>query len=185
MRAATIAVWIFFLSASSIALQAQSTFVKTNKGQTEFFSKAAGPAQDIYAIDKTGTVQLNLNTGSIEAKVAMKNFSLPRSLMQKHYNEKYMETAKYPYTVFKGTILNWKQPEKEGSMEVVASGEFTCHGVTRPRQLKGTLTKNKDTYLLETVFEVKLADHGIEIPVLFFTEITNAVKVTAKYSLEP
>src|SRR5690606_41773992 len=51
---------------------AQSGWATTQTGQTEFSSKAAGPARDIYAIDKTGEVKLNLSDGRIEAKITMK-----------------------------------------------------------------------------------------------------------------
>lgn len=161
----------------------QSNVVKTDRGQTEFSSKAAGPAQDIYAIDKTGNVALDLSSGQLTATLQMQYFSLPRPLMQKHYNERYMQTDKFPNASFKGSVLNWKLPEKDGKTTVTASGDFTIHGVTRKRQLKGTITKTGNHYLLEAAFDVKLADHGIEIPVLFFTKITESVTVTTRYEL--
>ncbi len=168
------------------ALQAQQTaVVKTDKGQTEFFSKAAGPAQDIQAIDKTGKVTLNLAGGDIEVKIRMKNFSLPRSLMQKHYNERYMETDQFPLATFKGKIQNWRPPATDGAYPATASGDFTVHGITLKRQIRGTLTKKGSDYILDAAFDVRLADHNIEIPVLFFTRITEGVKVTVRYHLTP
>ncbi len=167
-------------------LQAQQAgIVKTDRGQTEFFSKAAGPAQDIQAIDKTGKVILNLADGSIDIKIQMKNFTLPKSLMQKHYNERYMETDQFPVAAFKGKIRNWNPPASDTTLKVTAFGDFTVHGVTRRRQIRGTLKKEGDRYRIDAEFEVKLADHKITIPVLFFTKITEAVNVTARYDLAP
>ena len=169
-----------------VSLRAQQAdVVKTDKGQTEFFSKAAGPAQDIQAIDKTGTVSLDLAGGDIEVKIRMKNFSLPRSLMQKHYNKRYMETEKFPLATFKGKIRNWQPPAADGAYPATASGNFTVHGVTAKRQIRGTLTKKGNDYILDAAFDVRLADHNIEIPVLFFTRITEGVKVTVRYHLTP
>ncbi len=168
----------------SSPLQAQQArIVKTDKGQTEFFSKAAGPAQDIQAIDKTGKVSLNLADGSIDVKILMKNFVLPKSLMQKHYNERYMETDQFPGAAFSGKIRNWNPPASDTTLKVTAFGDFTVHGVTRRRQIRGTLKKEGGRYRIDAEFEVKLADHKITVPVLFFTRITEAVKVTARYDL--
>lgn len=103
--------------------------------------------------------------------------------MQKHYNERYMQTEKFPHASFRGTINQWEIPEKDGVIQVTATGEFTVHGVSKKRQLKGSVTKNGNNYLLKAEFETRLEDHNIEIPVLFFTRITEAVKVTVLYSL--
>jgi len=159
--------------------------VKTRSGQTEFSSKAAGPARDIYAIDKTGEVSLNLETGQLEVKIHMKNFTLPVSLMQKHYNQRYMHTDKFPHAYFKGRVLNWKQSLSDGSYQVEAEGDFTVHGVTRHRKFEGILLKNGDEYQLKAEFVTRLEDHQIEIPVLFFTPITEAVNVKVQYNLSP
>ena len=169
----------------TLSLFAQTRVVKTSSGQTEFFSKAAGPAQDIHAIDKTAQARLDLNDGSVEVKIAMKNFSLPRSLMQKHYNERYMETDKFPDATFTGRLIDWKANSEDGVREVTASGDLTIHGVTRKRQIKGKLTKKQNTYQFDAVFDVKLQEHNITIPVLFFTQITESVQVTIKYPLNP
>lgn len=170
---------------NNVSQAQQAGVVKTDKGQTEFFSKAAGPAQDIQAIDKTGKVSLNLTGGDIEVKIQMKNFSLPKSLMQKHYNERYMETDKFPLATFKGKIENWRPPAADGAYPATASGNFTVHGVSVKKQIAGTLTKKGSDYTLDALFDVRLADHNIEIPVLFFTKITEAVKVTIRYHLTP
>lgn len=165
-------------------LQAQQArIVKTDKGQTEFFSKAAGPAQDIQAIDKTGQVSLNLANGSIDVKIRMKNFAMPKSLMQKHYNERYMETDQFPGAAFSGKIRNWNPPVSDTTLAVTAFGDFTVHGVTQKRQIRGTLKKEGGRYRIDAEFEVKLADHKITVPVLFFTKITEAVTVKARYDL--
>lgn len=177
--------FLILFTAGIISAPAQHRVVRTSTGQTEFFSKAAGPAQDIYAIDKTAQAQLDLTDGSVEVKIAMKNFTFPRSLMQKHYNERYMETEKYPNATFKGRLIDWEAPSKDGVIEVTASGDLTVHGVTRKRQIKGKLTKKKDSYEFDAVFEVKLQEHNITIPVLFFTKITESVQVTVQYPLNP
>jgi len=172
------------LPAASQAQQ-KDRLIVTQRGQTEFFSKAAGPAQDIQAIDKTGKVSLNLTNGDIRVEIQMKNFTLPKSLMQKHYNERYMQTDRYPEATFTGKIRNWNQTNSDTVNKVIAYGNFTVHGVTHKREIQGILTKKGSKYLLDATFEVKLADHNIEIPVLFFTKITEAVKVTARYELAP
>jgi polyisoprenoid-binding protein YceI len=185
MNRTSLAILALLLSLITTLSVGQRSVVKTETGQTEFFSKAAGPAQDISAIDKTGSVRLDLATGQVQIKINMKNFALPRPLMQKHYNERYIQTDKFPFATFEGTVANWQSILPNASAEVVASGNFTVHGVTKKRSIKGKLTKKGDSYLLYAQFEVKLSDHEIEIPVLFFTRITEKVTVTATYNLTP
>lgn len=184
-KAAVFAAFILICSLKELPVYSQAGRVTTSTGQTEFFSKAAGPAQDIYAIDKTGQVRLDAVTGSIEVKLDMKSFSLPKSLMQKHYNQRYMHTDRFPNAVFKGKIDNWKQPEGSDPVRATASGDLTVHGVTRKKQIAGTVTRKGDTYTIEAEFEVLLKDHNIEVPVLFFTTITEKIRVKARYDLNP
>lgn len=174
------AVWLLHIPASG------QNRVSSGAVVTEFSSKAAGPAQDIYAIDKTGEASLNLKTGDVSFKIRTKNFSLPRSLMQKHYNERYMQTDRFPLATFQGIVPIAKIPATDGAKEAVTvTGSFTVHGVTTKRAFQGTIEKKGAHYLIETAFEVRLADHNIEIPVLFFTKITEAVQVKVKADLGP
>ncbi len=167
------------------AVQAQpGPKISTQTGQTEFFSKAAGPADDIYAIHENGAVTVNLETGAIDVTIDMRLFVLPKKLMTQHYNEKYMETGKFPFATFSGKLVRDRDIRVPGVHPVKATGDFTVHGVTRHRTFAGKIHTKGDTCTLTAEFGVQLADHAIPIPVLFFTKITEAVHVKARYVLQ-
>lgn len=156
----------------------------TSTGETTFYAKAPAPATDVNAINKKTKFSLNTGTGQISAKINTKEFTLPKTLMQKHYNEKYMETDRYPTATFEGKISSIPDLAKDGTYEVSATGNLDVHGVTKKRTIKGQIHVKNGTATLLTEFDVKLADHNITIPVIFFMKITESVKVKASYALK-
>src|SRR3954470_130791 len=67
-----------------------------------FYSK--GPIEDIAAINQTTKPIFNAAKGEVAVKVTIKGFKFDKQLMEEHFNEKYMESDKYPYAVFTGKV---------------------------------------------------------------------------------
>src|SRR5687767_8832418 len=72
---------------------AEKTFIS-------FFSDAA--IEDIKADNKKTTSIFDSATGEIVFSVPINEFQFEKSLMQEHFNEKYMESDKYPKSTFNG-----------------------------------------------------------------------------------
>ena len=66
----------------------------TKTGHIWFFSDA--PLEDIEAHNYQVTSVLNAERGEMVFKVLMKGFQFEKALMQEHFNEKYVESDKYP-----------------------------------------------------------------------------------------
>ena len=165
---------IFLLLAGltlSVAVEAwaQGTLYATSGGQTSFHSST--PAEDINAVNKKTQAILNTTSGEIAVLMNMRDFDFPNELMEEHFNENYMESAKYPKATFKGKLDQTVDVTKNGSHELTATGTFTVHGVSQPRTLKGTLMVKDGSLLLDSDFEVALADHKIEVPKIVFVKI--------------
>lgn len=177
----------WFLTGLSLLLaaqiQAQSVLYATSGGQTSFHSST--PAEDINAVNKKTQVILNIRTGELAVLMAMRDFDFPNELMEEHFNENYMESAKYPKATFKGKLDQPVDVSRNGSQTLNATGTLSVHGVSQPRTLKGTLTVQDGRLLLDCEFEVALADHKIEVPRLVFVKIAQIIKVKAVYSLKP
>lgn len=156
----------------------------TATGETTFDSKAPAPASDILGVNHKTQVMIDTETGQVSVKLNMADFELPKSLMQKHYNEKYMETAKYPRGSFDGKIDRMPEWTKDGVYDVSATGLFTIHGVGQKRTLKGKLQVKGGELILTSNFVVKLADHKIDTPVLVFVKITDQVNVKVNWVLK-
>ena len=59
--------------------------------------------------------------------------------MEEHFNENYMESGKYPKSVFKGSIRNLSDINfaENGKYPAKVEGDLTIHGVTQPVTVEG------------------------------------------------
>ena len=162
---------------------AQNALFATSGGQTSFHSST--PAEDINAVNKKTQAILNATTGEIAVLMNMRDFDFPNELMEEHFNENYIESAKYPKATFKGTLDQPLDVTKNGSQQLAATGTFTVHGVSQPRTLKGTIGVQDGKLLLNSEFEVALVDHKIEVPQIVFVKIAQIIKVKTSYTLTP
>lgn len=104
--------------------------------------------------------------------------------MQEHFNEKYMESEKYPKSTFQGNITGF-DPTREAVQQVQSSGKLSIHGVTRDVVIPGTIQKQGESFLLKTKFIVKLVDYKITIPQLLWQNIAEEVEVTIEFTYKP
>lgn len=164
-------------------IRAQGTLYATTSGRTSFYS--ATPGEDIDAVNKKTQVILNPNSGELTVLMNMRDFDFPNGLMEKHFNETYLESARYPKATFKGKLDQAVDVTKKGRIALSATGTFTVHGVSQARTLKGTLTVRDGSLLLDTDFEVALTDHKIKIPKIVFVKIVQLIQVKTSYALTP
>ncbi len=162
---------------------AQSKRYATTSGQTSFHSST--PAEDIDALNKKTQVILDTQTGGIAVLMNMRDFDFPNALMQEHFNENYIESAKYPKATFQGKLDQPVDFTKNGTYPLAATGTFSVHGESQPRTLAGTLTVQGDKISLDAEFQVKLVDHKIDVPKIVFVKIAQTIDVRAKYVLRP
>jgi hypothetical protein len=120
---------------------------------------------------------LNTNTGEIQFNVALTSFHFDKSLMQEHFNEKYVESAKYPFATFKGKINEPVDPSKDGVYEISATGIFNIHNKDKQHTEKATLTVHKGKLSIEGKFRVALKDHDIEIPKIVVANVSEVIDV--------
>ena len=107
--------------------------------------------------------------------------------MQDHFNENYMESEKYPKTMFSGNITDIKKVNfsKDGTYPVTVKGTLDMHGVKKQIETTGSLKINGDQVLGTSSFIVALADYNIVIPGVVKEKLAKTVKinVTCNYSL--
>lgn len=171
---------IFLLIASSVSAQRYIT----KNGYIRFFSST--PVEDIKAHNRQVQAALDSETGELVFKVLMKSFSFKKALMQEHFNEKFIESHKYPHSTFKGEIVNLDEInfEKDGEYPAKVEGKLTIHGVTQDIKEEGTLTVEGNTVHAQTQFMVAVADYDIKIPSAVKDNIAKEVKVTVDCKLK-
>ncbi len=163
------------------AVQAQLYVADSCK--ISFFSET--PVENIDATNTSARPIMNTKTGDIQIKIDNKGFTFPKPLMQEHFNENYMESEKYPYTVFKGKINETVDYTKDGVNNITVTGKMDMHGVTKDVTLKGTLTVKNGKINLATSFTVHIADYNIKIPTLVIKNIAEDVMVKMSATMKP
>ena len=171
---------IFFILFTCTAF-AQKHYTKN--GSISFFSKTS--LENIRADNNQVLAVLNIQTGDIQFSLLVKNFHFSKALMEEHFNENYMESEKFPFATFKGKVKETIDYTKNGTSNVTMEGTLDMHGVSLPRTITGTLTVKDGTIIMDSKFDVKVADHKIKVPSLYVEKIAEVIKVTFHTEMTP
>ena len=173
---------IFVLSLLAIisSIQVVAQKHEVTGGEVIFFSEA--PLENIEARNKLTKGLINLSSSDMAFIVPIKGFQFEKTLMQEHFNEKYMHSDKFPHGKLVGKIEGFNSGN-ESKQDVVASGKLTIHGVEREVKIKGTMWKEGNKLHIESKFHVQLKDHDIEVPSLMWQNIAETIEVTVNLEL--
>ena len=173
---------LVFLLISGTSLS-QNLFVVT-EGSVQFTSDA--PLELIQADTKNIQGVLKPTERSFAFRVKMSTFrGFNSSLQRTHFNENYLETEKYPYTIFEGKIIEDVSLYSPGDYNVRGKGSFICHGVERERIIKSKMVVKPDKISITADFSVLLADHNIKIPSVVSQKLADEVSVHIEMVLKP
>lgn len=165
---------------SAIQTRAQELF-STREGYLSFLSETR--IERIFAETNEAQSFLNVKTGEVAFSVNIESFRFRIKLMQEHFNEQYMESAKYPRATFSGKIENPEQlnPETPGVHTLMLRGKLTIRGVAQevaaPVRLE---VGNKQRITGSTEFILKPEDFRIKIPSVVGLKIAKEVVVSVK-----
>lgn len=159
-------------------LKAQS--YKTSNGKVSFFSSA--PVEDIKADNNKVSGIFDAQTGNLAFLVPINGFSFEKALMQEHFNEKFLESHKYPEATFEGKLTGYNIA-KAGTQIARANGDLTIHGLTVKSDIPGTIRFQDNQVFMEAKFLIKLEDHEIQIPKVLFYNIAEEIEVTVNFVL--
>lgn len=105
------------------------------------------------------------------------------SLQREHFNEKYMESDKFPRAKFSGKIIEPVDLLSDGTYEVRAKGDLEIHGQKQNRIIKSKLTVSNGVITIDSRFFVPLSDHNISIPTIVSQKIATEIEVEFKATL--
>jgi len=168
----------------SIQSLAQTKIYRTNNGEISFFSET--PLENIDAYSESMSSAIKPVNKDVAAVVLITSFKFKNALMQEHFNEKYLESDKYPKATFAGVINEDIDFKKPGSYKITVTGKLTLHGVEQKRTINGLLTIDPNLKLkMKSDFTIKLVDHKIEVPQLVVTKIAETIRISiiAEYEL--
>jgi polyisoprenoid-binding protein YceI len=154
----------------------------SSTGNISFFSKT--PVEDIEAHSKVMLGVMNIEKRTLAFKVANTSFEFKNKLMQEHFNEKYMESEKYPESSFAGKINETVDLTKNGDYPVTVTGKLKVHGVEKDRTIAGVISVKDGRISIKSDFKVLVKDHNITIPTLVLAKIAEEITVMADILLE-
>src|SRR5882757_8750071 len=112
---------IILMLAFGFGLSASAQKYYTKNGKITFFSKAQ--LENIKADNNQVTSTLNTQSGELQFSLLNNAFHFEKALMEEHFNEDYIESAKYPRSTFKGAITNISSvnADKDGDYKVTVT----------------------------------------------------------------
>lgn len=140
-----------------------------------FFSPA--PIADIEAVSNAATAKLNEDKKEVEIIINISSFKFKKALMQTHFNEKYIESSKYPKASFKGKYKEALDLDKDGVYVLNLDGHFNIHGVERAKTVLCKITVKGAKIIFETKFKILSEDYKIKAPDIIYRKVGQEVTI--------
>ncbi|MFC2091115.1 YceI family protein [Bacteroidota bacterium] len=155
-----------------------------NDGKVDFVSNA--PLELIKASSDELAGALNITDRSFSFRIASKSFEGFNTPLQRiHFNEDYLESKRYPNSMFKGKIIEEIDLKNLGNYTIRAKGILTIHGIEYNRIIRCNLEVKKDLITVKSSFTVFLDDHNITIPSIVNQKIAEEISVEINLNLKP
>jgi len=157
---------------------------KCHDGFIEFKSNAAKELIKAGSKNLTGIINTKEKTFAFVVRISsFEGFNA--ALQREHFNEKYMESDKYPDADFSGKIIEEIDFSKEGIYEVRAKGILKIHHVEQERIIKSTIRIARGVIIVRSDFNVILNDHNIKVPKVVHEKIATDIDVKVEAELHP
>jgi hypothetical protein len=156
----------------------------TKTGTISFLSET--PLEKIEAHNHQVNCALDIAGGDMVIRVLIKSFQFEKALMQEHFNENYMESTKYPNSLFQGKVTNMAAVDlkKDGVYNVVVEGDLTIKAVTKKVKETGSVEVKGGQLILKSKFTILLADYDVKIPRAVVKNIAEKVEVSVDIKLD-
>ena len=113
----------------------------------------------------------------------MNAFVFKKSLMHEHFNDSYIESDLYPKATFKGKIIDF-DPLIATQTKII-KGTLTLRGIAKEVEIKTTITKNNENFLLTGEFEIVVEDFNINIPPIVAPNIAKIISTKFRFEYQP
>lgn len=159
--------------------------------QNRFFTKDAKinfnsstSLEDIIAESNQATTFIDIEKNEVVFSVLTTSFKFRRALMEEHFNENYMESAKFPKAKFSGKIITPIDWKSEKMVIADIKGQLTMHGVTKEVAFKAKITPGKGKITAVAELKVTPEEFAISIPSAVRDKIAKEVtiKIDAVYT---
>lgn len=173
---------LFLLYFANLALAQEK--MTTNKGIINF--EASVPLfEEVKAKNENASSTLNLDNGEIKCTVFIKDFHFKIALMEKHFNENYMESDKHPKATFTGTIEGFNiNIIGTSPKEFKLNGVLKLHGKSKKISTIAILQKTNNGLEITTEFNVNSKEFNIKIPEILSMKVAETVNIKTELLLQ-
>ncbi len=162
---------------------------KTATGNIKFVSKTA--IEEFSANNDQVTAAFSPKSNAIAFRVPVNSFQFKSALMQKHFQENYMQTADFPFSTYSGKIEEITAIQsasanftKNGSYDVVTKGTHEMHGVKKEITVPGKIIINDGSITLSANMSVLCSDYGINIPAASKKSVSDNIDISINCPLQ-
>lgn len=159
---------------------------KSKKNLVRFISDA--PLEDFDGVTNNidGYMYLksieDLTDNHLYFEVDLTTMDTGIELRNRHMRDNYLETDKFRFTFFEGSIKNVR-PQSNNVFSVEVGGTLFIRGVTNEIIVYGVLNSTDNGYVVETEFVIALSEYNVDIPQLMFMKINEEIKLQLKFYL--
>jgi polyisoprenoid-binding protein YceI len=172
----------------SIALLICAFTLQANVVERYYFSSAGSASLRSDAPLELITATSTQVTGIIDPVKRVFAFKIPvgsftgfnSSTQRGQFNEKFMESYKYPDAVFTGKLPYDFSELKKGMQTLKVFGVLKIHGVQKERTIPVNLFMADQLLVVQSTFSVPLEDHNIEVPKVLFKKVASVIKIEVK-----
>ncbi len=151
----------------------------TRQGRIDFEASVAG-FEAVEARSEEVAVLLHTADNKLAVLARVSAFVFPNALMQKHFNENYMDSDEFPRMTFSGS---WEDKMRSGRH--VLSGTLTIRGVSRELDVPVEVNRSPEFIRLSGAFTVRPEDYGVEVPRVVRMKVAEDVRIRFDFTLEP
>ena len=164
----TIILILLFLVSSLYSQQNNSMLVKS--GKVVFISTTN--KLSFKGVGKSVSGKINFKDMSISIQIDLEDLRTGIKNRDDHMKENYLETHKFPFAIYTGTISKYNKTTGEAE----SFGTLTIHGVEKKNfRLLGKVKEENGSLFLNSNFRVTLREFNIEIPKLVILELSNDI----------
>ena len=173
---------LLFLIHATANAQINSLYY-TNTGKISFKSESKQELIAASSDEMQGIIDEEKKTFVFKVKIRTFN-GFNSALQQEHFNEKFLESEKFPQATFMGKIIEDIDLKKDGVFEIRAKGKLWIHGVENERIIRSEVTIKNGIINIQSHFTVALSDHNIKVPKVVHEKVSSEISVEISAQLK-
>ena len=163
---------------STTTLNAQAYV--TDQGLVRFTSRV--PLHTFDGVSKNLVGRISLTDSTVDFYVDLSTLRTGIGKRDKDMR-KTLETDKYPFAEFFGSISSELDGARTDTQSVVVEGMFSLHGVSRDMEVSGFIHRNNDQLYVRANWEIRLEDFRIEPPSLLVMKVDQVQQINIEATL--